>query len=392
MYASKTTHTVPPADHRLEVVADEPALLALAERLAQEPLVALDTESNSLYAYRERVCLIQFSVPGADYLVDPLSLRDLTPLQPIFESETVEKVVHAADYDLMVLRRDFGFVTRHIFDTMWAARVLGWPKVGLGDILNSLFGVSLNKRYQRYNWGKRPLDPKALRYAWMDSHYLLPLREIQLKELRETGRLEEAREIFTYLAQTASELQPDKVDHRFWRIKGGQRLSLEDQRRLYQLYLWRERTAEALDRPPMKVLSNALLVRLVRVRPRSRQELFDAGLSAGQVRRFGSQLLKLFRDTRLPDLPAHTPSVHHDDVTQMRFEALRSWRREVARVRGVDPDVILPNAVLWQLAAHPPVDREALAQIPGIGPWRLRAYGADLLQLVHQPAQGRRTA
>ena len=182
------------------------------------------------------------------------------------------------------------------------------------------------------------------------------------------------------------------MDHRFWRIKGGQRLSLEDQRRLYQLYLWRERTAEALDRPPMKVLSNALLVRLVRVRPRSRQELFDAGLSAGQVRRFGSQLLKLFRDTRLPDLPAHTPSVHYDDVTQMRFEALRSWRREVARVRGVDPDVILPNAVLWQLAAHPPVDREALAQIPGIGPWRLRAYGADLLQLVHQPAQGRRTA
>lgn len=391
MYASETTHAVPQNRHRLEVIDDEAALAALAERLGQEPLVALDTESNSLYAYRERVCLIQFSVPGVDYLVDPLALEDLTPLQPIFESEDIEKVVHAADYDLMVLRRDFGFVTRHIFDTMWAARVLGWPKVGLGDILRSLFGVSLNKRYQRYNWGKRPLDPKALTYAWMDSHYLLPLREIQLEELRDTGRLEEAREIFTYLAQTASELQPDRVDHRFWRIKGGQLLRLKDQRRLYQLYLWREQTAEALDRPPMKVLSNAQLVRLVRIQPRSRQELFDAGLTAGQVRRFGRQLLQLFRSERLPELPARVPSTHHDEASEERFQALRSWRREVARLRGVDPDVILPNAVLWQLATHPPSDLDVLAQIPGIGPWRLRTYGPDLLQLVHQSVRAEGT-
>ena len=162
----------------------------------QHPVVAVDTEANSLYAYRERVCLIQISIPGINYLVDPLAIEDMSPLGIVFSAPHIEKVFHAADYDLIVLLRDFGFMCSSLFDTMWAARVLGWPKVGLGDILEKYYGLSVNKSYQRYNWGKRPLAPAALTYAWMDSHYLLSLRDMQITELKSKGRWEEAQEIF----------------------------------------------------------------------------------------------------------------------------------------------------------------------------------------------------
>lgn len=369
---------------RSPIVVDTPgALQELADVLATQPRVAVDTEANSLYAYQEQVCLIQLSIPGANYLVDPLALDDMSALGPFFADPQLEKVFHAADYDLIVLLRDFGFVTRHIFDTMWAARILGWPKVGLADILASHFGVEVNKRYQRYDWGLRPLDPKALRYAWMDSYYLLPLREIQKAELQETGRWAEAQEVFDYLTSSVT-LPSDNPGRFFWRIKGLHALSSYDQRVLYQLYLWREEVAEALDRPPVKVMANHRLVRIARLQPRTREELAAAGLTPGQIRRFGRSLLKALRrepPAALPEPPHHERPP--DDALE-RFQTLKAWRKDVAHVRGVDSDVILPNAALWELAEHPPHDLDDLLEVPGIGPWRQSTYGPDLLELISE--------
>ena len=129
------------------LVADEAGLRTLVGALAACPVVAVDTESNSLHAYRERVCLIQFSTPAADYIVDPIGLRDLRPLAPFFANPGQQKVFHAAEYDLICLRRDYGFEFTNIFDTMSAARTLGWPQVGLAAILDTHFGVTMNKKY-----------------------------------------------------------------------------------------------------------------------------------------------------------------------------------------------------------------------------------------------------
>jgi ribonuclease D len=367
----------------LPVVVDTPeALAALVSELMGQSRAAVDTEANSLYAYRERVCLVQISIPGTNYLVDPLALEDLSPLAPFFGTASIEKVFHAADYDLMVLKRDFSFETRSIFDTMWAARVLGWPKVGLADVLSTLFDVHPNKRYQRYNWGKRPIAPDALTYAWMDSHYLLPLRDLQVQELQVTGRWEEAQEIFTYLAETVEVPAEDTTARHFWRIKGIHRLSNHDQRRLFQLFLWRERAAEQLDRPPVMVMGNGRLLRLAHVQPRTREQLVAAGLTPGQVRRFGKEILKTLADADLPELPDQPRQERQPEAVVNRFKDLKAWRKDVSEVRGVDADVILPNATLWELATHPPHDYEALLDVPGIGPWRQATYGPDLLQLL----------
>ena len=107
---------------------DKPAgLRAMLAHLRGEPALAVDTESNSLYAYQEQVCLIQISVPGADFLIDPLALHELPGLGALLGNPAVLKVFHGAEYDLAVLHRDYNFIVANLFDTMWASRILGWP-------------------------------------------------------------------------------------------------------------------------------------------------------------------------------------------------------------------------------------------------------------------------
>ncbi|HID88596.1 MAG TPA: ribonuclease D, partial [Anaerolineae bacterium] len=201
----------------LTLVRSQGLLTASLEHLLAHRTVAVDTESNSLYAYHERVCLIQFSTRDADYIVDPLAGLDLSPLGDLFADPAVQKVFHAAEQDVANLKRDFGFRFDSLFDTMWAARILGWPRVGLADVLWETFGVRTDKRYQRYNWGKRPLPPEALKYASRDTHYLLPLRDLQVEALERSGRMEEAAEVFAQLAETPPASNPFGPSA-FWRL------------------------------------------------------------------------------------------------------------------------------------------------------------------------------
>lgn len=147
-------------------------LQKLTDDLVTQSRVAVDTESNSLHAFREQVCLVQFSTTNADYLVDPLALKDLSQLAPIFADPKIEKIFHAAEYDLICLRRDFHFSFANLFDTMQAARVLGYPAVGLDRLLGDKFGIRMDKRHQR-QIGLRPLTKEQIHYARLDTHYLL---------------------------------------------------------------------------------------------------------------------------------------------------------------------------------------------------------------------------
>jgi ribonuclease D len=348
----------------------------------QQAVIAVDTESNSLYAYREQVCLLQFTADHTDYIVDPLVIDDLSPLGPAFASPNVETIFHAADYDLIVLERDFGFTFGKIFDTMWAARILGWPRVGLGDILETYFDVGMNKRYQRYNWGRRPLEPEAVSYARMDTHYLPELRKIQMEELKAKGRWQEAQEVFDYLRSTVTQPPEPTLEYTFWRIKGMHKLSSAEKRVLYNLHKWREETAKKMDRPTMKVLSNKRLVTLARTQPRSKKGLASSGLSSYQIRRFGKGILRALRakPTSYPPQPHDHERPSHEVME--RYNALRAWRKSIAARRGVDSDVILPNATLWEIAHEPPKRLDDLLEVPGIGPWRREAYGPDILRLL----------
>ena len=367
------------------VVTSSTELAALLDSLSGQPAIAFDTESNSLYAYQEQVCLIQCSIPGTDYVVDPLAGLDLSPLARVFADPAVQKVFHAAQYDVMCLKRDFGFRFANLFDTMWSARILGWPHVGLGDVLEENFGVHTNKRYQRYNWGKRPLDPEALIYACMDTHYLLPLRQIQADALMAGGHSGEAREVFDQIAASppmSHTFDPDD----FWRVKGAFDLNKREQAILRELYVWRDREARRQDRPLFKVLHDHILVSLAQAQPRTRKGLSAVrGTKPYHVRRYGAALLRAIKRglrARPPQPPPPPP--RHSEAQMARFQALRDWRKTVAARRGVDADVVVGNAVLWALAEQPPRTLAGLSRVEGLGPWKRKTYGKEVLKVLRQ--------
>jgi ribonuclease D len=370
------------------LIADEDGLDQLVRALASLPVVAVDTESNSLHAYRERVCLIQFSTPDADYIVDPIRLPDLSPLAPFFANPDQQKVFHAAEYDLLCLRREYGFTFSHIFDTMSAARTLGWPQVGLAAILGTHFGVTLNKKYQRADWKRRPLAPEQLDYARLDTHYLVALRDKQLDALTEAGRWPEAQEEFERLARLRRDpdnASPDPAA--FWRVTGARDLTPAQAAILQALFVYREQQAERLDRPPFKVMGEATLLELARRAPRDAAGLQGLpGMTPEQTQRYAHGLLEAIqRGLAAPGQRA--PQAEREPVdVQDRYDRLHTWRKERARKRGVESDVILPRTALWDLARRPPRTRSELAEIADFGPWRRDTYGDEILALLSRAA------
>ncbi len=361
----------------------------LMTRLRGELLLAVDTESNSLYAYHERVCLIQISTRTADYLIDPLALDDLSALGPLMAAPDVEKVFHAAEYDVMCLKRDFGWTFANLFDTMIAARILGWPQVGLGNLLSKEFGVSLDKRHQRADWGERPLPRERQRYAQMDTHYLPALRDRQVEALRAAGHWEEAQEAFGELpALPAAEHRFDPEG--FWTVSGAHDVPLHKMGLVRELYLFRDKVAQQRDCPPFKVFGDGTIVDLALKAPRTLAGLRRVrGMSAGQVQRYGEEVLQALRrgEQGAPPRPPKRDDIPAPEVLA-RYDALHAWRRDRASARGVESDVIVSRDALWALARKAPQTWEELSAIESLGPWKRQTYGEEILQVIRSAPDG----
>ena len=272
-----------------QLVADARALAALADSIRAEPVVAVDTESNSFHAYRERVCLIQLSTRSGDWIVDPFSV-DVRPLGAVL-CDGRETVLHGADYDVRCLKREYGWRLPRLFDTMAAARRLGAPGLGLSALVEAHFGVRLSKAHQRSDWGHRPLTGEQLAYAALDTHYLLPLRDRLVADLAARGAAEEARKEFDRIAAVEPrERVFDAEGYR--RLPGARALDAEGRAVLRALWVAREERARALDRPPFKVLPEPAMVDIARLRPRTSDALARIrGVTPSVLRRIGPAIL-----------------------------------------------------------------------------------------------------
>jgi ribonuclease D len=240
-------------------------------KLATSAHVSVDTESNSFYAYYNRICLIQVSAEDQDYVIDPLALDDIGAFGEILADERIEKIFHAAPNDISGLKRDFKFTVKNIFDTAIAAKILGYEQLGLARILHEHFGVNLNKKWQRYDWGRRPLRHEQIEYARLDTHFLLPLRHRQVAELQEKQLWEVADEAFVKACEQQFQEKPFRPGA-FLHICGAQSLDPPGKRVLKALYLYRENEARRRDRAPFRILTNETLVRLALQRPKNIQD------------------------------------------------------------------------------------------------------------------------
>jgi ribonuclease D len=371
------------------VYVDRPsALERLVDILLDEPAIALDTEANSMFAFRERTCLVQVATARRTFLVDPLAPLDLRPLAPVLADPAIVKVLHGAEFDVLMLKRAGPFEIAGLFDTRVAAASLGLGSSSLAALVSDVVGVELDKRYQRSDWGERPLSSGQRRYAAQDVCHLLEVADVLRDRLHSAG--------FPHPEEVAAEcrrieaLEPspaEPLEDRWARIKGSTGLDGLGRRTLAVLDRWRQEAAKRRDVPPFKVLGNDVLLRLAAERPRSGREV-AAMLPQRLASRLTDRILDLLDDAEdLGPLPRPRPAPRADRLppeAAARHERLKAARRREAERRKTDPTLVLPKASMESLACAKPAPRsiEDLGRLGLLERWRIENAGDWILEAL----------
>ncbi len=316
--------------------------------------VALDTEADSLHSYFHKVCLVQVSSAGRNFVVDPLRLeaRDLDPLWRVVANPAIPVLMHGADYDVRVLDRDYGVQIGGLLDTQIMAQLLGEDRTGLAFLLEREFGLELEKKYQRADWGRRPLKPELLAYAAADTAFLFDLTDRLKTRLEELGRWGWALEEFTRLAAVRHQV-PDTDPLLFERVKGARSLKGRARDRIFDLFWWRDEEARSLDLPPFKVLGNKPMLELADSPPESLGELAKIpGLGHRFVRRWGREvMIRLRRPKQAPPRVRPDRNPGPSALERRRIQRLTVERDEVAAELGIQSGLLCPRATMYAVAA-----------------------------------------
>jgi ribonuclease D len=377
---------VTPFGQPIHDVTDPDGRDAIVRALEPERLFAVDLEADAMHAFRARLCFLQIGTDRDIWLLDTLAPGvEASAVAGLFTDPLRTKVFHAAQGDLQFLAEG-GVRVRGLFDTHRAATLLGWPKVGLADLVWERLGVTLDKAHQQSDFSIRPLTPQMRTYIADDVRYLTELgrlvgaavvaadilEEVQLDCERLTDEAVARPAVATFAMKIPRTLPPAE-----------QAFQLAAGTRIHALRLaW----AEAADVPMGRMLSNSAIQELVTRAPKDRRALSRTQGVRGQVvREHGDELLALLAELRaaagrgeLPPPPAPT----RDPGRRRLEEALKEFRAAKATERGVTPSVVLPNPLVEQLAAVPPVDVESLAQVPYLGEKRVRLYGEEILRIL----------
>jgi ribonuclease D len=373
---------------RYDIIDTPSDLETLAAALEQEPLLGIDLEADSMYHFQEKVCLIQLATAQRNVIIDTIAIRDLSPLKPVFRNPDIRKVFHGADYDVRSLYRDFEIRINALFDTQLACRFLGFKETGLEAVLKNIFGVTVDKKYQRKDWSLRPLPAGMLAYAAADVRYLLPLAQRLEEELTAKDRLSWVSEECRLL----SKVRPSAADAGplFLNCKGAGRLEPRGLAVLENLLKLRRQLARRKDRPPFKVFNPDTLLALAVSKPEGLEELKHTGiLSATQMERHGRDVLAAIQkalDMPVSQLPRYPrqKSKTLPAVVSNRIQLLRSWRESQARRLKIDPSLICSKATMGALAERRPQKAEDLADLDGLRQWQRKAFGKDLLAALQK--------
>ncbi len=341
--------------------------------------LAIDTEGASFHRYIDRIYLLQLSTEHHSAIIDPLSSGSLPKLGAMLEDREVEVVFHDADYDLRLLRQDYGWHVNHIFDTRVAAQLLGIRSFGLAALLEKFFGVKLDKAHQRADWSMRPLTPSMLDYAAQDTRYLIDLRDELRTALVAAGRIGWAEEEFARLESV--QFAPDEPDTAFLHMKGARDLDRRELAVLRELYAWREKRAAELDRATFRVLGNEAMLDIARRHPDDRGALSAIkGMPRGVLERDSGDILDaVSRGMAVPeaDLPRFPRSARwdRDPDFDSRVAKIKTVRDAEAERLKLDPGVLCSRDRMEAVARRKPATLDELKEIPELRRWQGEVLG-----------------
>jgi len=378
-----------PADwspvHRVD---DATTLRDAIARWTSAGVIGVDTEANSFFAYHERMCLLQVTAEGEDWIVDPIALgEDLKLINPLLADPEVVKIFHAAEFDLMILRKDLGVEVRGLFDTQVAMTLLRHDKTGLAALIQSYYGIELSKKEQRSNWGQRPLTQEQISYARIDTHFLVDLHDRLVKELAEADMT--AAAYGEFVRQEREILIPGPPDpERFRKIKGARGLDPEAMARLKAVFDWREALAAKKDVPLFRVLGNQPLVDMAVRPPSDRKQLAEIkGVGWKKAKRHGDEILDALGTAEGKRIENNVPKVSPQERRQRKvrrenMDALRDWRKVAARELELPSERLMHRRHLEAIGKALPRSSEELLKVVPLNDWQRENFEHSLLEAL----------
>ncbi len=384
----------------LPPLVDTPAALdtAIESLAAGTGPVAVDAERASGFRYGHRAFLVQLRRAGAGtVLIDPVACTDLAGLDAALAG--TEAVLHAASQDLPCLA-DLGYRPRQLFDTEVAGRLLGYPRVGLATLVETILGLGLEKSHSAADWSTRPLPQEWLLYAALDVEVLVELRDQLAGQLTEQGKLEWASQEFA--AVLAAGPPPPRADP--WRRTSGIHRVRNRRGLAVVSELWQERDkiARRRDLSPTKVLSDGAIVEAARAMPNGPDELAAiSGFSGRSARRHLPEWTRAVGRARaLPDraLPAASappgegpPPAHRwqerDPEAARRLTAVRAVVAALADSHSMPAENLLQPDAVRRLSWQPPADvapATVAAELAGYGarPWQIELTSVPIARAL----------
>jgi ribonuclease D len=371
---------------KVEYLDTDEAVAAFFARSGKATQIAVDTEGASFHKFVDRIYLIQVSMAGHDAIIDPLPISSPGALGKMLEDPAVEVIFHDADYDLRLLHQDYGWHPRKVFDTRIAAQLLGKTAFGLAALLESYFGVKLDKKHQRADWSLRPLTPGMLAYAAQDTAHLIDLREKLAGELREKHRWSWAEEEFKRLEGT--KWDAEEPGAAFMRIKGARDLTRRELALLRELVTWRDALAMKLDKSTFRVVGNDVLLEAARLAPADKDTLGKIkGMPRGIVERHGAEVMgAIARGMQAPesDLPKFPKSRRfaRDPEFDTKVGQLKAVRDAAAKRLELDPGVLCSRDRMETVARALPRSVDELNGIDGLRRWQIAELGAGFVEAL----------
>ncbi|GAB3926407.1 ribonuclease D [Microlunatus endophyticus] len=400
-----------PADGLGDVVADQAhyrdAVAALGSGTGP---VAIDAERAHGFRYSNRAYLIQLRRQGSGtVLIDPVALApagrpaDLGDLDRLIIG--AEWIIHAAHQDLPCLV-EIGLVPSRIFDTELAGRLLGYPRVNLGTLIEEFFGVRLLKEHSAADWSKRPLPTDWLNYAALDVELLIELREAMAVRLDEAGKTEWARQEFEYLAVHSTDPAEPRPDP--WRRTSGIH-RIRSRRGLAvvaELWLARDEIARRTDRTPGKILPDLAIAEIAALRNPTPQAVRDLPtFRRRSTRRYETNWIAAIEraqslpESQLPPLHRHSDGppqqarlwAGRDPVAATRLAAVREALTARSAELTLPVENLLTPDYVRRLAWRPPepLDESSVDSfLAGLGAraWQREIVVPLLTPLLDQPA------
>jgi ribonuclease D len=363
---------------------NEPSKLSdLTQKLYSASVVAIDMEADSFHHYYPKVCLIQLSFNGENFIIDPLAKLELSNFMKELASKKL--IFHDSGYDLRMMRQCFAFEpTGEIFDTMLAGKLLGAESISLAGMLQSFMGITITKGGQKADWSQRPLEESLLRYAAMDTFYLLELAEKLEGILGEQSRTGWHKQMCKQSVKAAMNHTQTFDPAKDWRIKGYSHLTPRQLAFLQQLWLWREKQAQTADLPPFRILHNERLIGLaVGADSRTEPDFDDLcqNLKHCKGKRLESlhtALKKAFhqKPAQWPQPKASSRIARPNTQLLARIEKIRKVCQEAAEQNGLSTELVLSRALMAKLAQTGPKGLESMILEGSILPWQ-----ADLIRI-----------